>query len=140
MNAVKEALQLAAERMSLIDAFDRHAYWAIQDALAEIDRLSEVKPDYSGWLRAIDEALVMHDVGVANASDTYEQAKDKLNKLLVVVQDIGAYFAKQEPAQAVPTSVIEQIKRLDCSNTDTGYVIGYGTAIYHVLKLLGVEK
>lgn len=53
----------------------------------------------SGWLRAIDEALVMHDVGVANTDDDYATAKDKLNKLLCVVQDIGAYFAKQEPAQ-----------------------------------------
>lgn len=52
-----------------------------------------------GWIRAIDEALVCHHIDVANATDTYEQAKDKLNKLLCVVQDIGAYFAKQEQAQ-----------------------------------------
>ena len=35
-----------------------------------------------GWLRAIDEALVVAHIGVANASDTYEQAKSKLNNLI----------------------------------------------------------
>lgn len=55
-----------------------------------------------GWIRAIDEALVCHHIDVANADDSYAIAKDKLNKLLCVVQDIGAYFAKQEPARAVP--------------------------------------
>ena len=35
-----------------------------------------------GWLRAIDEALVVAHVGVANKSDTYEQAKEKLNNLI----------------------------------------------------------
>lgn len=61
-----------------------------------------VEPAQSGWLRAIDEALVCHHIDVANADDDYATAKDKLNKLLVVVQDIGAYFAKQEQSQAVP--------------------------------------
>lgn len=63
------------------------------------------EPAPSGWLRAIDEALVMHDVGVANADDDYATAKDKLNKLLCVVQDIGAYFAKQESAQSAAEPV-----------------------------------
>ena len=35
-----------------------------------------------GWLRAIDEALVVAHIGVANASDTYEQAKAKLDSLI----------------------------------------------------------
>ena len=35
-----------------------------------------------GWLRAIDEALVVANVGVANEIDTYEQAKAKLDSLL----------------------------------------------------------
>ena len=79
----------------------------MRQALAELEQAKQepaqaVEQAQSGWLMAIDEALVCHDVGVANADDDYEQAKDKLNKLLCVVQDIGAYFAKQEPAQAVP--------------------------------------
>ena len=35
-----------------------------------------------GWLRAIDEALVIAHLGVANESDTYEQAKTKLDSLV----------------------------------------------------------
>lgn len=50
----------------------------------------------AGWIRAIDEALVVHHVGVADAGDSYEVAKQKLHTLLVVTQDIGAYFAKDK--------------------------------------------
>ena len=35
-----------------------------------------------GWLRAIDEAMVVSHLGVANADDSYEVAKDKLNELI----------------------------------------------------------
>lgn len=35
-----------------------------------------------GWLRAIDEALVVTHLGVADKSDTYEQAREKLNNLI----------------------------------------------------------
>ena len=35
-----------------------------------------------GWLRAIDEALIVAHIGVANANDTYEQAKVKLDSLI----------------------------------------------------------
>jgi len=46
-----------------------------------------------GWLRAIDEALVVHHVGIANADDDYETARKILNLLLCVAQDIGAHHA-----------------------------------------------
>ena len=45
------------------------------------------------WLQVIDEAMMVHHMGVANAEDTYEIAKDKLNRLLSFAQDIGAYYA-----------------------------------------------
>lgn len=35
-----------------------------------------------GWLRAIDEALVVTHLGVADESDTYEQAREKLINLI----------------------------------------------------------
>ena len=47
--------------------------------------LSGAQPSSSvpdGWLRAIDEALVVANIGVVNESDTYEQAKAKLDNLL----------------------------------------------------------
>lgn len=42
-----------------------------------------------GWLRAIDEALVVAHIGVANASDTYEQAKAKLDNLIGCHVDVA---------------------------------------------------
>ena len=84
------------------------AYKTQEEAIEAWNRIPAVEPAQSGWLRAIDEALVCHDVGVVNADDTYEQAKDKLSKLLCVVQDIGAYFAEQEPAQAVPVAWLDE--------------------------------
>ena len=42
-----------------------------------------------GWLRAIDEALVVAHIGVANESDTYEQAKAKLNNLIGFHVDVA---------------------------------------------------
>lgn len=35
-----------------------------------------------GWIQAIDEALVVSWVGVADAEDSYEVAKEKLAKLI----------------------------------------------------------
>jgi hypothetical protein len=35
-----------------------------------------------GWLRAVDEALVVAHIGVANESDAYEEAKAKLDSLI----------------------------------------------------------
>ena len=46
-------------------------------------------PPPSGWLRAIDEALVITHLGVANASDTYEQAKAKLDSLIGIHVDMA---------------------------------------------------
>lgn len=42
-----------------------------------------------GWLRAIDEALVTTHIGVANANDTYEQAKSKLDSLIGFHVDVA---------------------------------------------------
>jgi hypothetical protein len=42
-----------------------------------------------GWLRAIDEALVVAHIDVANKSDTYEQAKAKLDSLLRFHVDVA---------------------------------------------------
>ena len=42
-----------------------------------------------GWLRAIDEALVVTHIGVANESDTYEQAKVKLDSLIGFHVDVA---------------------------------------------------
>lgn len=62
--------------------------------------LAQEQDEPIAWLRVIDEAMVTHHIGVAEPSDSYEVAKQKMNSLLCAAQDIGAYFAKQaEPVQ-----------------------------------------
>jgi hypothetical protein len=39
-------------------------------------------PIPAGWLRAVDEAMVGSHLGIADASDSYEVAKKKLNDLI----------------------------------------------------------
>ena len=59
----------------------------------------------SPWLRAIDEAMVVHHLGTAEPTDDYETAKRKLSSLLAHAQSIGEYFAAQAgPAQAPLTA------------------------------------
>ena len=112
-----QLLEVIDERVSALESAGNHDYnvaaielhnfknyiWEIMN-----NQQSAVEPAQHGWLRAIDEALLMHDVGVANADDDYATAKDKLNKLLCVLQDIGAYFAKQESAQAAAEPVSKE--------------------------------
>lgn len=43
----------------------------------------------NGWLRAIDEAMVISHLGVASADDSYEVAKEKLNRLICFHTDIA---------------------------------------------------
>lgn len=56
---------------------------------------TQLKAMKEGWLRAIDEALICSHIDVANVDDSYEVAKEKLNRLLAFSQDVGAHFAKE---------------------------------------------
>ena len=67
----------------------------------------------AAWLRAIDEALLDHHVGVAEASDDYETAKRKLNALLRVAQSMGEYFAKQDAKDDVRHIIRSELERLE---------------------------
>jgi len=57
-----------------------------------------------GWLRAIDEALVVAHIGVANAGDTYEQAKAKLDNLIGLHVDVATDPAVNGGWKLVPTA------------------------------------
>ena len=57
-----------------------------------------------GWLRAIDEALVVAHIGVANESDTYEQAKAKLDNLIGFHVDVATDPAVNGGWKLVPTA------------------------------------
>ena len=55
------------------------------EPVAQPSPSTEIVPSYlppSGWLRVIDEALVVAHIGVANADDTYEEAGAKLDSLI----------------------------------------------------------
>ena len=63
-----------------------------------------------GWLRAIDEALVVANIGVAYPDDTYEQAKAKLDSLVGFHVDVATDPAvnggwKLVPRPPTPTMV-----------------------------------
>jgi len=64
----------------------------------------------TGWLRAIDEALVVAHIGVANESDTYEQAKAKLDNLIGFHVDVATDPAVNGGWKLVP-SVPEDFSR-----------------------------
>ena len=71
------------------------------------DRVTGVQPAPSipeGWLRAIDEALVVAHIGVANESDTYEQAKAKLDNLIGFHVDVATDPAVNGGWKLVPTA------------------------------------
>lgn len=53
------------------------------------------------WLRVIDEAMVTHHCGVAHPNDDYETAKQKMNTLLCIAQDISKYFEARRTAEPV---------------------------------------
>ncbi len=60
-----------------------------------------------GWLRAIDEALVVANIGVANASDTYEQAREKLDNLIGFHVDVATDPAVNGGWKLVPIEPTE---------------------------------
>ena len=57
-----------------------------------------------GWLRAIDEALIVAHIGMANADDTYAQAKSKLDTLISLHADIATDPAVNGGWKLVPTA------------------------------------
>ena len=84
-------------------------------------------PPPSGWLRAIDEALVVTHLGVANARDTYEQAKAKLDSLIGFHVDIAIEPAVNGGWKLVPIEPTKEMTQRACA--DHGYPHG-GPDVY----------
>lgn len=74
-----------------------------------------------GWLRAIDEALVTAHIGVANAHDTYEQAKAKLDNLIGLHVDIATDPAVNGGWKLVPIVSTEEMDNAGSEHCD-GYL------------------
>ena len=88
----------------LLSAWRATAYALHGDRMAALlqELVDAPEPKSCGWIRAIDEAMVTHHLGVADIADDYEAAKKKLNTLLCLNQDIGEYFSAKAPAPSVP--------------------------------------
>ena len=70
-----------------------------------VDRDTQPTPIIpEGWLRAIDEALIVAHIGMANADDTYAQAKSKLDTLIGLHVDIATDPAVNGGWKLVPTA------------------------------------
>jgi len=63
--------------------------------------------------KAIDDALVVHHIGVASPHHTYEQAKKQLNQLLAMNADIAIYFHEQEKETSAQAT-LKQLGYTDC--------------------------
>ena len=74
-----------------------------------------------GWLRAIDEALVTAHIGVANAHDTYEQAKAKLDNLIGFNVDTATDPAVNGGWKLAPIVSTDEMDRAGADHTD-GYL------------------
>lgn len=88
----------------LLSAWRATAYALHGDRMAALlqELVDAPEPKSCGWIRAIDEAMVTHHLGVADIADDYEAAKKKLNTLLCLNQDIGEYFSAKAPTPSVP--------------------------------------
>ena len=74
-----------------------------------------------GWLRAIDEALVTAHIGVANASDTYEQAKAKLDNLIKFHVDAAIDPAVNGGYKLMPVEPTKEIYECFAAYDGTSY-------------------
>ncbi len=74
-----------------------------------------------GWLRAIDEALVTAHIGVANAHDTYEQAKAKLDSLLGFHVDVATDPAVNGGWKLMPIEPTKEIYECFAAYDGTSY-------------------
>lgn len=65
-----------------------------------------------GWLHAIDEALVVAHLGVANPADTYEQARKKLDSLIGFHIDVATDPAVNGGWKLVPAALLVAVADL----------------------------
>ena len=95
-----------------------HAYAEPPLAKPEVRPASSV-PD--GWVRAVDEALVTAHIGVANAEDTYEQAKAKLDNLIGFHVDVATDPAVNGGWKLVPIEPTETFYQCFSAYDGTAY-------------------
>lgn len=63
--------------------------WRVLPAGTELYLAPPASSVPDGWIRAVDEAMVVHHIGIADRADSYEVATKKLNALLAITSDIA---------------------------------------------------
>ena len=115
----------------LLDEDARLCSLSVFDAFRLLQELVDApEPKSCGWIRAIDEAMVTHHLGVADIVDDYEAAKKKLNTLLSLNQDIGEYFSAKAPEPEPVARVTGYYGGYLSIETVDGRVLPAGTALY----------
>lgn len=71
---------------------------------------SSTEPKNNGWLQAIDEEMVSCHLAVANSTDTYEEAKKKLNTLIDWHVQVATDPSVNGGWQLVPKEPTEKMK------------------------------
>lgn len=74
-----------------------------------------------GWLRAIDEALVVTHLGVADESYTYEQAREKLTNLIGWHVDVATDPAVNGGYKLMPVEPTKEIYECFSAYDGTSY-------------------
>ena len=90
--------------------------WAAAWKAAKRHGAQSARSQPEGWLRAIDEALVVAHIGVANAGDTYEQAKAKLDNLIGLHVDIATDPAVNGGWKLVPVEILGRFPEINQNN------------------------
>jgi len=83
-----------------------------------------------GWIRAVDEAMVVHHIGIADRADSYEVAKKKLNALLAINSDIERHFSEPPADVARDAERYRFLRKKICFSGN-----GDGTASMHAINL-----
>jgi len=76
-------------------------------------------PLREGWIRAIDEALVCWYIGIADAADTYEAAREKLHKLISIEIDAATNPAVNGGKVLVPREATKEMRAAGYSKLTT---------------------
>lgn len=134
-HTLRHLLMYTKGELMRIPNLGKHSIQEIDEALAEhglhlyekhtqksLASLLDYQPKTEpiGWLRAVDEEMVSTHLGVADITDSYEDAKRKLKALICwhvdVSHDPKVNGSAQQPRKAVKLTPDEKLRiALDCN-------------------------
>lgn len=127
----------AQQPMTVAEIEDQSSYWH-HWYLKTHEELEAVR---QGWIRVVDEFLVTRHLGIASPTDTYDEARAKLLKIIDFEIDIatdpvvgGDRVRKKVPmtdeeAKALISPVLRSVPAGDLPQVSTGYFIAMMRAV-----------